>query len=265
MDTLNIIVFAVALTFGLAQHFLDRDHPALPHSATRWWTNGVLFVADTAVVTLFAAAIAWLTRVDTATVIAPSPITALPWTLQVAVMLMAHSFVQYWVHRAGHQIPLLWGWHRIHHTDTQLDATTGLRHHPFESMLDYLAFLLPVLLLAPSAAGVLGYFILSIAFAMFTHFPPHWLPAKWDRAISYVLMTPRLHQLHHSTWQPETDTNYGNVLNIWDRLFGTFLAPPPVPRAGFALGLEEFPVKKAQDPFLQLASPFLAADQREKA
>jgi sterol desaturase/sphingolipid hydroxylase (fatty acid hydroxylase superfamily) len=159
----------------------------------------------------------------------------------------------------------LWSWHRIHHTDTQLDATTGLRHHRFESMLDYLGFLLPVLLLAPSAAAVLGYFLLSIAFAMFTHVPPGWLPEPVDRALSRVVMTPRLHRLHHSTWQPETDTNYGTVLTIRDRLFGTYLAAPAVPRPGFAVGLEEFPVTKAQDPFLQLAAPFLAADQRDRA
>jgi sterol desaturase/sphingolipid hydroxylase (fatty acid hydroxylase superfamily) len=264
MDTLNIIVFVVALAFGLAQHLLDRDPaPLATNNAPRWWTNGLLFVADTACVTVFAAALTWLTTLNASSTVAPFPITALPVLVQVGLMLAMHSFVQYWVHRGGHKIPLLWGWHRIHHTDQHLDATTGLRHHPFESMLDYVAFLLPTLLLAPSAAGVLGYFVLTIAFAMFTHFPPSWLPAWLDRAMAYVFMTPRLHQLHHSTWQPETDTNYGNVLNIWDRLFGTFLAAPEMLRQGFALGLEEFPKAKAQDPFLLLASPFLAADQRD--
>ncbi len=264
MDALNIAVFAVAITFGLGQHLLDRDPaPLTTTSLPRWWTNGVLFAADTAVVTVFAAAITWLTRFDPATAISPFPIAGLPLAAQMAVLLLVHSFVQYWVHRGGHQIPLLWTWHRIHHTDHRLDATTGLRHHPFESMLDYLAFLLVITLVAPSAAGVLGYFLLSIAFAMYTHFPPAWLPVDIDRAFAKVIMTPRLHRLHHSTWQPETDTNYGNVLVIWDRVFGTYLAAPETLRPDFRLGLDEWPAAKAQDPFLQLASPFLPTDQQK--
>lgn len=264
MDTLNIIVFTVALAFGLAQHLLDRDQPVLTTSAPRWWTNGVLFIAETAIVTIFAAAITWATQFDATTVITPFATNGQPLLAQIAILLIVYGFVQYWVHRGGHRIPLLWGWHRIHHSDTRLDATTGLRHHPFESLVEYVAFFGTILLLAPSAGGVLGYFVLSIAFAMFTHFPPYWLPARLDKRLSVLFMTPRLHQLHHSTWQPETDTNYGIILTIWDRLFGTYLAAPNQLRPGFALGLDEFPVAKAQDPFLQLASPFLAFDQRDK-
>lgn len=75
-------------------------------------------------------------------------------------------------------------------------------------------------------------------------------------------MTPRLHQLHHSTFQPETGTNYGNVQVIWDRLFGTCLAAPDSARASFALGLDEFSTAGAQDPVLLIAAPFLAPDHR---
>lgn len=264
MDTIHIAVFVVALCFGLAQHLLDHDRAPVTAGAQRWWTNGVLFTADIALVSVFAAAITWLTRVDTSTLIAPAPIGGLPVLSQMGALLIVSGFVQYWVHRASHQVPLLWGWHRIHHADTRLDATTGLRHHPFESMLDYGSFLVVTLALAPSAAGVLGYFILTVAFAMFTHFPPAWLPERLDRALSWLIVTPRLHQLHHSNWQRETDTNFGTLLIIWDRLFGTFLAAPSTPRTGFTLGLEEFPERKSQDPFLQLASPFMAPDHRDK-
>lgn len=265
MDMLHIAVFVVALCFGLAQHVLDDDHAPITAGVPRWWTNGVLFAAETAVITLFAAAITWLTTVDAASLPAPAPIGGLPVLAQVGIMAIVFGFVQYWVHRASHQLPLFWSWHRIHHSDTRLDATTGLRHHPFESMLDYAAFLLPTLFLAPSAAGVLSYFILTIAFAMFTHFPPKWIPERLDRALSVVIVTPRLHQLHHSSWQQETNTNYGTLLIIWDRLFGTYLPAPSTQRPGFSLGLDEFPHNKAQDPFLLMASPFMAPDHRDKS
>jgi sterol desaturase/sphingolipid hydroxylase (fatty acid hydroxylase superfamily) len=256
MDWLNISVFVVALCFGLGQHVLDHDRAPIANSAPRWWTNGVLFATDTACVTIFAATLAWLTRIDPEAVLSPFALRDMPVLAQAALLLLIHSLVQYWVHRASHELPLLWRLHRVHHTDLQLDATTGLRHHPFESMLDYLGFLLVTLLLAPEAAAVLGYFLVSIAFALFTHFPVHWLPVQLDNALSTVIMTPRLHRLHHSAWHKETDTNYGNVLTFWDRLFGTYLPAPATDRAGFAIGLAEFPAHKAQDPFVMMASPF---------
>ncbi len=263
MEMIHLAVFAIALGFGLAQHLLEDDRqPIASTGVPRWWSNSVLFAAETATVTLFAAAVTWLTRMDAPALIAPAPIASLPVAAQMAILLALHSLVQYWVHRSGHKVPFLWNWHRIHHTDTRLDATTGLRHHPFESLLDYAAFLMPTLLLGPSAGGVLAYFILTIGFAMFTHFPPAWLPARLDHALSHVIMTPRLHQLHHSTHQPETDTNYGNVLVIWDRLFGTYLPARATPRPGFRLGLDEVPAPRAQDPFLMLAAPFLPHDLR---
>jgi sterol desaturase/sphingolipid hydroxylase (fatty acid hydroxylase superfamily) len=263
MDTLHVALFVVALGFGLAQHLLDDDHAPITAGVPRWWTNGVLFAADTAIVTLFAAAIVWLTSADATAGVSLLAIGSWPVPAQIGLFLIVHSFMQYWIHRAGHRVPLLWSWHRIHHSDPALDATTGLRHHPFESVLDYVAFLLPTALLAPSAAAALGYFLLHIVFAMFTHFPPAFVPKRIDRALSLVINTPSLHQLHHSSWQKETDTNYGNVLMIWDRLFGTYLAAPETQRPGFALGLKEFPRQKAQDPFLLIVSPFMRPDHRD--
>lgn len=262
MDVLNIAVFIVALCMGLAQHLLDRGgHVAMPDAGKRWWTNGVLYTADVASLTLYAAAISWLTRPGAAQ--GALGIGAQSITQQIAVLLVVQSLMSYWLHRWGHSLPAFWRLHRVHHADTTLDATTGLRTHPLEGVVVYTPILILTLFLTPSAEAVLGTFVISFGFNMFTHIDPGWVPARLDRALSHVIMTPRLHQLHHSTWQPETDTNFGNILVIWDKMFGTFLPAPHTPRAGFAVGLNEFPVQAAQDPFLQLASPFLAADQRK--
>jgi sterol desaturase/sphingolipid hydroxylase (fatty acid hydroxylase superfamily) len=256
MGPLNAAVFFAALIAGLLQQWLVRDHDLKGASAVqRWWTNGVLYAACTATVTLAAAALAWLTSSAAHGPAGPVSIGQLPLAAQIALLLIVHSFVQYWQHRAMHQVPALWALHRVHHADTTLDATSGLRHHPVEAIISYLVLIGTAALLRPSAEGVLGYILLSMAFAMFTHMSPGLLPALMDRALSRLLVTPRLHQLHHSNRQPETDSNYGEVLIVWDRLFATCLDTPVVPRAGFAVGLEEFPPALAQDPIRQLASP----------
>jgi sterol desaturase/sphingolipid hydroxylase (fatty acid hydroxylase superfamily) len=262
MDLIHLAILATALAFGLIQHLLARDGR---NPARRWWTNALLYATDIAVITLFAASVAWLTRPGAAALLPAVAITALPVLAQMAILLILHGVLQYGLHRCSHQIPRLWSWHRVHHSDPQLDATTGLRHHPFESLLDYLAFLLPVALIAPSAAGWLGYFLLNIAFALLTHMPPDLLPRKLERVLSRVVMTPGLHHLHHSDWQPETDSNYGTILVIWDQLFGTYRPLPATPRPGFALGLVEVPAPQAQDPFLMLAAPFLPQDLRPRS
>ncbi len=261
MDALHVAILTLALALGAVQHVLDRDRlPVAVQAAPRWWTNAGLFAATTACVSLLAAAITWAAARGTPPVPAVA-IGGLPLATQVPLFLLAQSLVQYGLHRAAHAVPLLWRLHRVHHTDRDLDATTGLRHHPFEGMLDHLALLGPTLVLAPTPEVVLVSLLVGIGFALFAHLDPGWVPARLDRALRLAIVTPRMHRLHHSTWQPETDTNFGTVLTFWDRLFGTYLEPPDTPRAGFALGLDEVPRARAQDLGAMLAQPFMAADR----
>jgi sterol desaturase/sphingolipid hydroxylase (fatty acid hydroxylase superfamily) len=261
MDILNFGIFGAALILGITQHLFDRT--SVNMALRRWWTNGLLFAVDTASVSLFAMAVGWIARSGAPPFVAITSTANLPYIAQLGILLLCHSFLQYWTHRLGHFVPLLWSWHRVHHTDTALDATTGLRHHPFEGLLNYPIFFLPLIILSPSASVMLAYILVSTFFALFTHMSPDWLPPRIDNILAKIVMTPRLHQLHHSTWQPETDTNYGNVLVIWDQLFGTYRRALPTPRHGFALGLEEVPAHKAQDPLLMIVSPFVRHDLRD--
>jgi sterol desaturase/sphingolipid hydroxylase (fatty acid hydroxylase superfamily) len=256
MEIINIWVFVVAIGFGIAQHVLGRDRASLANGVRRWWTNGLIFAAQGASVTLFAAALTALTTVDTSVRISPIPITNWHLAWQVATLILVQGFLQYWLHRAEHTFALLWRWHEIHHSDKVLDATTGLRFHPLESLLEYLGFLITVMLLAPSASALIAFFMVTMAFTIFTHMDHEIIPARFDRVLAKVIVTPRLHNLHHSDWHRETDTNYGAIIVIWDRLFGTYLPAPDVQRDDFALGLKEYSQEKSVDPFLLLASPF---------
>jgi len=127
----------------------------------------------------------------------------------------------YFAHWVQHRIPSLWRFHLIHHTDTYVDTTTANRHHPGESMLRFLCTILAVLISGAPMWLVFLYQSLSVVFSQFNHANIQ-LPKKLDKVISYFLVSPDMHKVHHHHVLPYTDTNYGNIFSIWDRLFGTF-------------------------------------------
>jgi sterol desaturase/sphingolipid hydroxylase (fatty acid hydroxylase superfamily) len=125
------------------------------------------------------------------------------------------------VHLVQHKTPLLWRFHVVHHSDNNVDVTTGLRHHPVESVLRGVFFLAGVVVAGAPMYAVMIFQTVLVLATQFTHANitlPRWL----DRLLSYVLVSPGMHKVHHHWQQPYTDSNYGAVLAIWDRLFGTY-------------------------------------------
>ena len=149
---------------------------------------------------------------------------SLPAWLHVLLGLMLLDLIgAYLIHWIEHRIKWLWKFHLIHHTDTRVDVTTGLRHHPGESVFRAAFTILGVFVAGVPIGVVLLYQTISAVFTQVTHANIKSPPAV-DRLLSYVFVTPNMHKVHHHFSQPLTDTNYGNVLSIWDRLFGTFAA-----------------------------------------
>jgi sterol desaturase/sphingolipid hydroxylase (fatty acid hydroxylase superfamily) len=130
-------------------------------------------------------------------------------------------FGGYLVHLVQHKTAPLWRFHIIHHSDTNVDVTTGLRHHPIESVLRGVFFLAGVIVAGAPMYAVMIFQTVLVLFTQFTHANIS-LPRWFDRALSWVLVSPNMHKVHHHWQQPYTDSNYGAVLAIWDRLFGTF-------------------------------------------
>ena len=157
------------------------------------------------------------------------------------------------VHVTEHKVPFLWRFHVIHHADNNVDVTTGLRHHPGESLLRGIFFFVGILVSgAPMYAVMIFQTILVIATA-FTHANIS-LPKKLDAALSYVLVSPNMHKVHHHWKQPYTDSNYGAILSIWDRLLGTFIKLAPT---DIRYGLDRYyPNEKDEDFIALLKSPF---------
>ena len=125
------------------------------------------------------------------------------------------------VHITQHKIPVLWRFHVVHHADNNVDVTTGLRHHPIESVLRGIYFIAAILLSGAPMYAVMIFQTVLVLFVGFTHANIN-LPRRIDAALSWIFVSPNMHKVHHHYQQPYTDTNYGAILAIWDRLFGTF-------------------------------------------
>ena len=148
------------------------------------------------------------------------------WAELVVALVVLDFMAQYWAHYLLHRIKWMWRLHVVHHSDTKVDATTGARLHPGDYAVRE-AFALGALMItgAPLAFYVI-YRIATILFTFITHAnvaPPRWL----DASLSLVFVTPNMHKFHHHFERPWTDTNFGGILSIWDRMFGTFVYGDP--------------------------------------
>jgi sterol desaturase/sphingolipid hydroxylase (fatty acid hydroxylase superfamily) len=146
----------------------------------------------------------------------------LPMPVQIIVGVLLLDFsAGYVAHRALHAFPVLWRFHQIHHSDDFVDATTTYRTHPVETVWRFLFVIVPVSVLGIPAAAVVIQRLISAANGIFEHSNTRlWRPA--DRLLSLVWVTPNVHKIHHSRVAGETNSNYGNVLTLYDRLLGTF-------------------------------------------
>lgn len=144
------------------------------------------------------------------------------WAELIIALVVLDFIAQYVVHFLLHKVPALWRLHLVHHSDKHVDVTTGTRHHPLDFLLRETFALLAIILTGMPISFYLFYRILSVVFTYFTHANIA-LPMAIDRAISYVFVTPNMHKFHHHNELPWTDSNYGNMLSIWDRIFGTFV------------------------------------------
>jgi len=143
------------------------------------------------------------------------------------------AYAPHWVE---HKIKPLWMIHLVHHSDHHVDTTTANRHHPLESIIRFIFTLFGVLLVGAPIGIVMLYQSLSLVATQFTHANIK-LPKKVDHYMSFVLVSPDMHKTHHHYRLPYTDSNYGNIFSLWDRLFGTYL---PFDREKLVYGVDVF-------------------------
>ena len=128
----------------------------------------------------------------------------------------------YLPHLVQHKVKLLWYIHIVHHTDHKVDTTTANRHHPFESVVRFIFTFIGIFISGAPIGLVLMYQSLSVIASQFNHANIQ-ISNKVDKILSYVIVSPNMHKVHHHYELPYTDSNYGNIFSIWDRLFGTYM------------------------------------------
>jgi sterol desaturase/sphingolipid hydroxylase (fatty acid hydroxylase superfamily) len=144
------------------------------------------------------------------------------WVELVLSVLVLDFIAQYIVHVLLHKVPAMWRLHLVHHSDKHVDVTTGTRHHPFDFIIREMFALGAVIIMGMPVSFYFFYRILSVLFTYFTH-ANMVLPLWLDKGLSYLIVTPNMHKFHHHYQLPWTDSNYGNMLSLWDRIFGTFV------------------------------------------
>ncbi|WPZ03012.1 sterol desaturase family protein [Blastomonas marina] len=183
----------------------------------------------------------------------------LPRRLRFAGGLLAMDYAYYWWHVATHKVPFLWRFHRVHHLDRDLDSSTAIRFHGLDMLVS-----LPFRLVQTRLIGVdpathrawQDFFFASVLF----HHSNLRLPHGWDRALSHLLTTPKMHGIHHSAVLSEQDSNWTSGFSLWDRLHGTFR--DDVPQGAITIGLDDARSLDDLDPVDLVRAPFRPLPQR---
>jgi sterol desaturase/sphingolipid hydroxylase (fatty acid hydroxylase superfamily) len=159
------------------------------------------------------------------------------WVYGILGILLMDFFGAYLPHFVEHKVPPLWMVHLVHHTDHKVDTTTANRHHPLESVIRYVFTLFGVFVIGAPIAIVMLYQSMSLVATQFSHANIK-LPKKVDKALSYFLVSPDMHKVHHHYVLPYTDSNYGNIFSVWDRFLGTY---KELDREKIIYGVDVFP------------------------
>ncbi|MEQ9445985.1 MAG: sterol desaturase family protein [Rhodospirillaceae bacterium] len=183
-------------------------------------------------------------------------VAPVPVLVAGALSLLLLDLLIYGQHRLFHKVPLLWRLHRMHHTDIDLDVTSGLRFHPLEILLSLIIKVIAVVILGAPALAVLVFEIVLNATSMFNHANLA-LPQRLDSVLRRIVVTPDMHRVHHSIDSSETNSNFGFNLPWWDRLFGTYVEQPAAGHAAMTLGLPIFRGIKSVGLWNLLVQPFV--------
>ncbi|MBC8035892.1 MAG: sterol desaturase family protein [Rhizobiales bacterium] len=140
------------------------------------------------------------------------------WGLGLDLLLL--DFWIYWWHRANHRLPLLWRFHEVHHLDEFLDASSALRFHFGEVLLSALVRAVVIFVAGVPLTSVVVFETLLAMATMFHHSNVR-LPPVLERALSFIVVTPSIHWVHHHARRADTDSNYATILSVWDRLFAS--------------------------------------------
>jgi sterol desaturase/sphingolipid hydroxylase (fatty acid hydroxylase superfamily) len=202
------------------------------HASRNLFFTGTTIVVNFALAFLLVGASDWAVsrEVGVLFLIPDAPV----WVHLVVGLLLLDLVGAWLAHWVEHKLPPLWRLHLVHHSDTEVDTTSANRHHPGESVVRFVFTTLAVVITGAPMWLVFLYQSVSVVLSQFNHANIA-LPPALDRLLSWVIVSPDMHKVHHHYVLPRTDSNYGNVFSVWDRLFGTFRT---LPRAELVYGVD---------------------------
>jgi sterol desaturase/sphingolipid hydroxylase (fatty acid hydroxylase superfamily) len=251
-QSLLVVAFLGAATW---ESFRPRQRLVLPASR-RWLLHGLFVVlADVTTALVFRA-----NAVIVASTVSSSPYgvlnrASIPFPLRALLTFLFLDFVNYADHYLRHAIPLLWRFHRVHHSDSDFDFSTGLRFHPGEVLFTQGIYLLAIAVAAPPASVVLCFEACNIVQAFFSHANVS-LPPRVERVLQSFQVTPQLHEIHHSQNGAAQRSNLGVLFSFWDRLFRTYQPSPDSSEQRLRIGLSDVTPTDSMRPWAMLALPF---------
>jgi len=239
-DNIRLASFlAVFLIVGLAEHFWPRRMLTVP-KVQRWFSNSFIIVIDSLVVRLalpvMPVGVAQLCRQNGWGLL---NVLTVPHWMNVIIVILVLDLVIYLQHRAFHRVPFFWRFHRMHHTDLDIDVSSGNRFHPVEILFSLIIKMGVIAVIGAPVVAVVAFEILLNATSLFNHGNLR-IPIHIDRWLRLFLVTPDMHRVHHSIIVRETDSNFSFNLPLWDRLLGTYNEQPKEGHIYMTIGLKEF-------------------------
>ena len=259
--SLNLDLTAVALAALACAVLLESTAPLRAANAlgSRWLHNGLLAVITYLTSYFLITAVAVWCLDQARSTGGPSLGLSLNHSLwiQCGAVFLALEFFRYGIHWLSHKVPLFWRFHAVHHADPEVDAATAFRHHPFEGLIGAIPITLLTFLLGAAPEVLIWYRAADLLMTVFTHLNAR-IPKSLEKALGYMLVTPRFHRTHHFSERPYTDSNYGAMTPWFDWAFGTYRRASDAQNGSADLGLG-WPPEASRRLDRLLLAPFVKA------
>jgi len=207
---------------------------------TRWFSNLCLVLIDSIVVRLiFPTALVGIAFLAQQRGWGIFNQFEMPSLLKITLSVLILDLAIYLQHIMFHSIPLFWRLHMVHHSDMDIDVTTGIRFHPIEIVLSMGIKMIAAILIGPPPIAVVVFEVLLNGTSMFNHGNVRY-SQNIDSFLRLLVVTPEMHRVHHSTIRWETNSNLGFNFPWWDRLFGTYRDQPAKGHLEMSIGLDQF-------------------------
>ncbi len=240
-STLRLVIFfGLFCLFGILEYLFPRRE-RVQSQTRRWSTAWILLVIYSGLLFVMGLITPVIIAVGAASYAAINGwglfnIIDLPVWVEFVLVIAILDWAIWFQHLITHKIPFLWRFHRVHHSDRDLDVSSAIRFHPVEIALSMLYKVVLVFIFGPAAAAVVIFEVILNGAALFNHANIK-LPIKLDHMLRKFIVTPDMHRIHHSDKRVEHDSNYGFSVSIWDHLFRTFTAEPDKGHERMTVGL----------------------------